>query len=89
VPLKFEELVAVAVQGGGGGGVEPQDMLLGEKVIGTVESVLVNVADPERVQLPVMVQVPEAVSVGFEVSGVKIMLPGTVVVPLSQVEVTV
>ena len=89
VPLKFEGLVADAVQGGGGG-VDEQFRLLGEKLISTMEPELVSVADPEIEQLPERLQVPDAGSVALpEPSAVNVMLPGTVVVPLSQVAVKV
>lgn len=46
VPLKFDELVDVAVQGGGGGVV--QFMLSGEKTI-LISLCPTKVAEPERV----------------------------------------
>jgi hypothetical protein len=85
--LKFEEFVALATHGGGGGGAW-QVMLVGENVILTVEPELVRVADPVTVQFPDRFQVPCAVSVAFEPPAVKTMLPSTFVATPSQVVVS-
>jgi hypothetical protein len=89
LPLKFDELVAVATHGGGV--TMGQVALLGEKLISTIEPELVNVADPVKVQVPVSGapgQVPDAVSVAVVPLAVKIMLLETVVGTPLQVAVT-
>ncbi len=89
VPLKFDELVAVATHGGGV--TEGQVELLGEKLMSTIEPELVNVADPVKVQVPVSGapgHIPDAVSVAVVPLAVKRMLLETVVGTPLQVAVT-